>query len=265
MLGMSERLSRISSGSRLAMRSPGTTSRWATSSSALSTDATPPSTFTFSKTSRAVSGTTSWKVSKPRRCTVAAPFCLPKPMASILERPLSTSPWKSVCALTRLTGSTASARSAAPVERHARGRGAEQHRLHARLEGHVHRLRRDPVPGEHLQLPFGRGASVRAHRGDDERARAEPLQFRHGRSDDLRQARDPAASDADRDGHPRAHPALELAHVARDRRLDRVHPRRLEGLRDTAPLRQWEGKAAFDDAELPVHGHHFSAPLIPWT
>ena len=98
------------------MRSPGTTSRWATSSSAFSTEATPPSTFTFSKTSRAVSGTTSWKVSKPRLCTVAAPFCLPKPMASIFERPLSTSPWKSVCALTRLTGSTASARSAARLQ-----------------------------------------------------------------------------------------------------------------------------------------------------
>ena len=47
---------------------------------------------------------------------MAAPFCLPKPMASIFERPLSTSPWKSVCALTRLTGSTASARRAARLQ-----------------------------------------------------------------------------------------------------------------------------------------------------
>ena len=50
-----------------------------------------------------------------RWCADWAPACLPAPMTSILTSPLSTSPWKSVCGLTRLTTMTpsASARSRA--------------------------------------------------------------------------------------------------------------------------------------------------------
>ncbi len=42
----------------------------------------------------------------------SAPACLPAPMTSILTRPLSTSPWKSVCGLTRFTTITPSASAA---------------------------------------------------------------------------------------------------------------------------------------------------------
>ena len=44
-----------------------------------------------------------------RWCAERAPACLPAPMTSILTRPLSTSPWKSVCGLTRFTTITPSA------------------------------------------------------------------------------------------------------------------------------------------------------------
>ena len=45
----------------------------------------------------------------PPAWSVAAPRWLPRPIAAILARPLSTGPWKSVCGFTRLTSSTPSA------------------------------------------------------------------------------------------------------------------------------------------------------------
>ena len=69
--------------------------------------------FTFERVNAATSGMRSWNVAKPWRWNVSAPFCLPSPMAIIFIRPLSISPVKSVCGLTRLIGTIASAPSRA--------------------------------------------------------------------------------------------------------------------------------------------------------
>ena len=43
---------------------------------------------------------------KPRRWQMEAPYCFPRPMASIFIMPLSKVPWKSVWGLIRPTGTT---------------------------------------------------------------------------------------------------------------------------------------------------------------
>ena len=67
--------------------------------------------FTRDRVNSATAGMSSAKVAKPWRWNVSAPRCLPRPMAIILSRPLSTGPLKSVCGLTRLIGMMTSASS----------------------------------------------------------------------------------------------------------------------------------------------------------
>src|SRR5215216_1832483 len=70
------------------------------SSSAFSRTARPKATLPVSTATRAAWGMVSWMLPQPAACTEWAPFCLPRPMASIFVGPLSTSPRKAVWGLT---------------------------------------------------------------------------------------------------------------------------------------------------------------------
>ena len=106
---ISRRLSASSSGSRSKIASRSTTSTCPVSSAAFSRMARPPSTGHVSSTTRPLSGSMSRKPRVPNEWTWSAPSRLPKPITSILSRPLSNRPRKSVCGFTRETVTTPSA------------------------------------------------------------------------------------------------------------------------------------------------------------
>jgi len=64
-------------------------------------DRDPEATFVRSRTRDANLGSSSPNLGNPSRCSREHPACLASPIASILHRPLSTRPRKSVCGLTR--------------------------------------------------------------------------------------------------------------------------------------------------------------------
>src|SRR5262249_33676670 len=86
---------------------------------------------------------------------------------------------------------------AVPPDRLAPGVDADLPRVHVGLDRHAEVAFRDPIAFEHLALPLGTGAAVRAHRRDDERAGTEFLQAFNGRLDDLEDVGDAAAAAAD--------------------------------------------------------------------
>ncbi len=108
----------------------------------------------------------SWKVAKPWRWNVSAPCCLPRPMAIIFMRPLSTSPVKSVCGLTRLIGTITSAPSRAlrSTKTGTPGRTSPSStvsmldRISQPIDFGSYAVR-----GEDLELALRRGAAVAAH------------------------------------------------------------------------------------------------------
>ena len=126
--------------------------------------------------------------------------------------PLSKRPRKSVCGLTRETVTTASASRAFLSQK----TGSPQllvpmrHGGHVGLDRHAEGLLADAVLGQQLALALGGGAAVAAHRGDDERLRAQVAQAVERGADDGGQVGDAAAADAD--GHP-----VAAAHAAGQR------------------------------------------------
>ena len=102
-----------SSRSRSAIRFAGTASTCSSRARPFSTRARPNGIGVRASVCRPTAGMSSWNVAKPCRWSVSAPFCLPRPMAIIFIKPLSISPSKSVCGLTRLTGMIRSASSKA--------------------------------------------------------------------------------------------------------------------------------------------------------
>src|SRR5262249_7655126 len=70
---------------------------------------------------------------------------------------------------------------------------------HVRFHGHAEVVLADAVLGEQLPLPFTRRAAVAAHRGDDERLRAQVAEAVEGRLHQHRDVLDAAAAAADGD------------------------------------------------------------------
>ena len=98
-------------------------------------------------------------------------------MSIIFIRPLSISPTKPVCGLTRPHDHHVIGLEGVLVEvdGNALGGAADDHRLHARPDRAAAELLGDAVAFEDLALPFGRAAAVAAHRRHDERLGAERL------------------------------------------------------------------------------------------
>ena len=180
-------------------------------------------------------GISSAKRAKPWPWKVSAPRCLPRPIAIILSRPLSTGPLKSVCGLTRLIGTMTSASSAAwRSDRRTRDRRPAPRRSStvSMLDADLASDRRlgDPeadartsswpsaVAPPWLPIAGTTNGPPRQRRGR-----------RDGRGRDLGDAVDPAAADGE--AHPQARPDRPHGRRVGDRRLDAVATRRARSRR----------------------------------
>ena len=115
---------------------------------------------------------------------------------------------------------------------------AEVDRLHRRSDLAAHRLGRDAVAGEHLELA-GRGrAAMAAHGRDDEDLGARLAQAVHDRLHDDVDAVDAAASRGHAGAGPGPHRAHHRPEGRAGRRRDVVQLSRVEALADEGPARE---------------------------
>ena len=125
---------------------------------------------------------------------------------------------------------------------------AEVDRIHARQERTAHRLFRDAVVRDQLQLPFGGRPAVTPHRRDDERLGAELAHLVDDSAHDLVDPVDTATPGRDRDSLPGAEAIADSgpAELGSDRGTDVADLRRIEKLAHRGPARQ---RPALEDLE----------------
>src|SRR5215203_3161408 len=117
---------------------------------------------------------------------------------------------------------------------------AEVDRIHARQERTAHRLFRDTVVLDQLQLPFGGCPAVTPHRCDDEWLGAEQAHLVDDSAHDLVDPVNTAASGRDRDSLSRAEAIADSgpAELGSDGGADVADLRRVEKLAQRSPARQ---------------------------